>query len=97
MPGLSPSGSPADPPYAVSRSEQRLCHCPRRLHGAGAGRGGSDHGHAGPGCEYPEISPALGSLPGKDLPRFSTLESLSWELPEPRTQSCACTPTKFWD
>lgn len=35
------------------RSEQRLRHGPRGLHGAGAGRGGGDHGHVGPGCEWP--------------------------------------------
>lgn len=41
--------------------------------------------------------PALGSLPGGDLPPFSALGCLSWELPVPRTQGWVCTPITFWD
>lgn len=56
-------------------SEQWLCHGPRGLHRAGAGRGGGDNGHAGSGCEYPA------PYGGEFAPCFSHVGRLSRELP----------------
>uniref|UniRef100_A0A8U7NMB4 ATP synthase F(1) complex subunit delta, mitochondrial n=1 Tax=Corvus moneduloides TaxID=1196302 RepID=A0A8U7NMB4_CORMO len=87
----------ADPPHIVPCSEQRLCQCPRRLHSAGAGRGGSDHGHAGPGCEYSEIVASPGLPPWRGFAPLLCSGVLVLGASCAQNPGLCLTPTTFWD